>query len=105
MTTIYPDYIILDFSRERFPSFPFIPPKSQLDAILELDPYEKKRVSVIYNMIMDLKPISWDKTKMHGKKICGSSFLKICGKVVWNVFILYHCVYTRSISPPTLLKK
>lgn len=48
-------------------------------------------------MIMDLKPISWDKTKMHGKKIWGSSFLKICGKVVWNVFILYHCVYTIKV--------
>ena len=77
MTTIYPDRIILvffqihSFPREKIPSFPFIPPRNHLDAILKLDPYEKKRVSVIYNMINDLKLKLWDKTKMAWEKDLG----------------------------------
>ena len=54
---------IRSFTSKRFLSFPFPPPKNHLDAILGLDPYGKKRVSVIYNMLGDLRPISWDKTK------------------------------------------
>ena len=62
---------IRSFTREKFPSFPFIPPRNYLDAILELDPYDRKRVSVIYNMIRDLKPMSWDKTRMAWEKDLG----------------------------------
>lgn len=70
---------ICSFTREKFPSFPFPPPRNHLDAILELDPYEKKRVSVIYNMMGDLKPISWDKTKMAREKDLGVwGVLAIC---------------------------
>ena len=80
MTTIYPDHIILGFSgyvalpNKKFPSFPFILPRNHLDAILELDPYERKCLSVIYNMIRNVKPISWDKTKMAQEKDLGVKF-------------------------------
>lgn len=62
---------IRSFTREKFPSFPFIPPRNNLDTILELDPYKKKHVSVIYNMIRALKLITWAKTKMAWEKDLG----------------------------------
>ncbi len=62
---------ICSFTREKFPSFPSPPPRNHIDAILERDPYEKRRVSVIYNMIGDLKPISRDKTKRAWEKDLG----------------------------------
>ena len=54
---------IRSFTQKMLPSYPYLPPKNQLDIILEFGPNEKKRVSVMYDLLSNLKPVTWDKTK------------------------------------------
>lgn len=54
-----------------FPSFPYLPPKNQVDTILEMDPFGKRRISVIYKLIQSLRPITWEKIKENWEKDIG----------------------------------
>lgn len=54
---------IRSFAKKTFPPFPHLTPRNQLDLILDLDPYDRKRISTVYKMIQGLKEISWDRTK------------------------------------------
>lgn len=86
--TIFPNRICLDTSRSRalprvfFPHFHIYPPKKTTRYYSRSRSIrEKKCISAIYNLLQDIKPISWDKTKKAGKQTLQSLCLTRIGRL------------------------
>ena len=65
---------VRSFAQKYFP-FPSPPPKNAAHAILELGPRRKKIISTIYIMIQNIKPPSFDNTKLKWEEDLGTTIL------------------------------
>ena len=60
------------FIQKQFPHFPNRPPEAEIDQLLSLDPRQKRLISVIYNKIALLSPVSTISTKNAWEKELGT---------------------------------